>query len=302
MPTKNTSVDFDNLIKLYLKGEGIEKLARNFHISTNRIKSVFIERGVKLRSIKERHAIVGKKCAAFNIANDPLPSDVIVKRYIAGESENALAKAYGVSRTMIRTRLIRSGITIRSYSAANLLKASQMTPEERKANSAAAHAAVKGMKHTWEQLCCRAQSREGTQGNRSEAELLLERWLIERGIPVIPQKAVGKYNVDLGAFPVAVEVFGGGWHFYKDHVERFNYLFDRGWHIVIVYVNGRLSVLTPGAADYIVSFFQQATSNPTAPREYRVIWGEGKLYAAGGANGYELSRVVPRRTSRRNGS
>lgn len=296
MPAKNTSVDFDNLIKLYLDGESLENLARDFHVSVDRIKLVFVERKIKLRTATEREAIKRKKVSSFYATRDPLPSLVIVDRYLAGESENALAKAYGVDRGVIRRRLLKHGVEIRGYSAANILKASRETPEERQANSAAAHAAVKGMKHTWEQLCRRAQGKEGTQGNRSEAELLLEKWLIERGVQVIPQQAIGKYNVDLGTYPVAVEIFGGGWHFYKNHIERFNYLFDQGWNIVIVYVNGRKSVLTPGAADYIVSFLQETARNPTMPRQYRVIWGEGKVYAGGSANADELASIVPLRT------
>lgn len=295
MPTKNTSIDFDNLVKLYLDGESLDNLSRDCHVSIYRIKDAIIERGFKLRTKAERQAIIGQKSRARTEINDPDSFGDICARYIAGESENALAKDYGVARNVIRNRLLKHGVEIRSYSAANLLKASQMTPEERQSNAAAAHAAVKGMKHSWEQLCLRAQSKEGSQGNRSQAELLLEKWLIERGVHVIPQKAIGKYNVDLGAYPVAVEVFGGGWHFYKNHVERFNYLFDQGWNIVIVYVNGKLSVLQPGAADYIVSFLQETARNPTVTPQYRMIWGEGKLYAAGSANADELASIVPLR-------
>lgn len=296
MPAKNTSIDFNNLINLYLSGESLENLAHRFRTSVTRIKHEFSLKDVALRTAHERRALIAQKAKTRHIINDPFPSDEIIQRYLDGESENSLAEAYKTSRTTIRRRLTRSGIPIRSYSEANLLKASQMTPEERLANAKAAHDAVRGYKHTLQQLEKRAFSRQKNRSNQSAAEKLLEKWLLNRGIPVIVQQAVSKYNVDLGAFPIAVEVFGGGWHFYKNHIERFNYLFNRGWSIVIVYVNGKLSPLTEGAADYIASFFQETTSNPSTGCQYRVIWGEGKLYAAGGANGNELASIVPLRS------
>lgn len=296
LTAKNTSVDFDNLVKLYLNGESLDNLSRDFHTSVQFIKDTFAARGVKLRTNAEREAIKIQKRIARITANDPASFADIGPRYIAGESENALAKSYGVSRNVIRARLLKQGIEIRGYSAANLLKASKESPEERRANAAAAHEAVRGSTRSYESLVQAALTREGIVNRRSHAEILLNTWFIERGVVFTPQKAIGKYSVDFGAYPVAVEIFGGGWHFYKDHIERFNYLFDHGWNIVVIYVNGRISVLTPSAADYIISFLQETTSNPTAPRQYRVIWGEGKLYAGGSADANELASIVPLRT------
>jgi hypothetical protein len=94
------------------------------------------------------------------------------------------------------------------------------------------------------------------------------------------QKAVGPYNIDIAAKPIAVEIFGGHWHGSGRHVarapKRFRYLLDQGWPFVIVWADARHAPLTPDAAQYIVTFAEFVRSHPTARREYRVIWGTGE--------------------------
>jgi hypothetical protein len=120
--------------------------------------------------------------------------------------------------------------------------------------------------------------------------------LAERGIDSIAQRAIGVYNVDLAALPVAVEVLGGGWHSIKTvHAERTPYILDEGWHLVMVWDYEGRSSLGPGAADYVVAFLDEVRRNPPATCQYRVISGQGKLLAACGREDNEFPLVPPPR-------
>lgn len=294
MTRKIPPADMDNAIKAYLSGLNTEEASELFGFTAGPLVRELKARGL-LRNKEERKFVRCRNISKTRMANNPFRVDEISARYLAGESVNSLAKFYNTSRSVITIRLKHAEIELRGQTTANQLRAALTPAEEHIRRAENAHAAIRGVKRTENELIQRAQTRELRPSNVSQAEILLAQWLTERGVSVIPQQAIGKYNVDLGTHPIAVEVFGGGWHFAKNHIERFDYIFNAGWHVLIVYVSGRLSVLTPGAADYIVSFLQETTANPTAPREYRMIWGEGKLYTAGSANSYELASIVPHR-------
>lgn len=213
-----------------------------------------------------------------------LNPDDLVRKYLSGQSEYALAREYGVSRIPIRRILREQGITPRSYSAAGLIRASKMTPAERKAQASAAHLAATGRSKTFAEQCLAAQTRQENGSTISANERILAALLLERGLAVIHQQAIGPYNCDLGADPVAVEVFGGHWHWMGDHLsntpKRFHYLLNAGWHILTIPVTNS-SPLTPAVADYIVTFVEQARRHPTTRREYRVVWRAGEFVTTG---------------------
>jgi len=224
-----------------------------------------------------------------------LDTNDIIRRYTGGESEKALADALGVSRPTIRRRLLEAGVKPRGGHESALLIWQQRPLDERPGIYAAAHAASRGKVQTVEHRTKIATTR-ATLWNRyiTPGEDRLWHMLRDRGLYANPQQAVGPYNCDLGAWPVAVEIFGGNGHWYGRHIERtaerFHYLFERGWHIIVVHT-GPDYPLDPVAADYIVAFHKQASSNPAAVREYRVIRGNGQLRAAGRADDDEFSIV-----------
>lgn len=124
------------------------------------------------------------------------------------------------------------------------------------------------------------------------------------GVETTLQKAIGPYNADLAAYPVAVEIFGGNWHARGRHAARFpdrvRYFLDQGWNLVIVWVLDRRRwqsaiPLTPAAADYIASFVQLTRRDPSTRGQYRVIWGDGKEAATDGLDLNELALVPSRR-------
>src|SRR5260370_26203735 len=120
------------------------------------------------------------------------------------------------------------------------------------------------------------------------------------GIESTPQKAIGIYNCDLAVDSIAVEIFGGGWHGYGRHkgrsLKRFNYLFNLGWNVVIVWIDGRRYPLSILAAQQIHSFTQLASSNPALRGQYWVIRGDGKLVASGSSDGNDRALIEAFRT------
>lgn len=193
----------------------------------------------------------------------------IVRRYLAGESELALSRAFGIARGSarhgIRKRLLDAGIQPRNMSQALRNRLAKLTSEERKAISENGVSAIRGKPQSEEVLAKAARGVEERQVNRSPYELDLCNRLAARGIRYEPTKAIGRFNVDI-AIPdsrVAVEIFGGSWHTTGRHAARFrrrcDYLLQRGWLPVIVWVgliNHQTYPLTDQAVDYIISVCQ----------------------------------------------
>jgi hypothetical protein len=177
-----------------------------------------------------------------------------------------------------------------------------MTSIQRKAQVAAANLAATGRTRTESEMCLSAISREANaDAHASGYELRLFDLLRARGILCQKQVAVGPYNCDLAFSPVAVEVWGGGWHFGGRHMartpKRFRYFMDRGWHIMAVVVNDRFP-LTAAVADHVAAYIKQARREPTRVREYRVVWGAGQFTTRGSAEDDEITVKKPFACSR----
>lgn len=230
-----------------------------------------------------------------------LPVDDVVKSYIAGESCNSIAKRYEVSRRAVDRVLGLAGVTMRTQSESETIKWSKMTEEQRAKQTAAAHDAARGRIVSFEEKCKRAQTNQYTLPNVSSYELQLMEMLDIKGIEYVPQFAIGPYNCDIAIHPVAVEVWGGGWHFSGHHLartpDRFRYIMNAGWFILALVVDDTFP-LTPAVADYVDAFVQEASGCPTELREYRVVWGAGE-FTTGGYSDDDHITVVPPFTNRR---
>jgi very-short-patch-repair endonuclease len=171
-----------------------------------------------------------------------------------------------------------------------------MAPEQRAAQVADAHTAARGSKRTLEQLVEHARALERIGGHDSPAEALMAEWLAERGEPSVPQKAIGKYNVDLAVAPVAVEILGGGWHSVKKtHAIRTPEILNAGWHLAFVWNYEGRSALTEQAADHVVAWLNEVRRDPPAIGQYRVVSGDGELLAAGRADDPQFALEPPPR-------
>lgn len=293
MTAKASDTNFSNAVKDYVAGESIEVCAARWHTSVERLTDFLKTKGL-LRDRNSRYAVIGKKITAAALTKLSLPISEIVDRFNAGESVNNLAKSYGVSRRAIEARLKSVDVVLRGQYEANILALSQIPHDDLVRRIGVAQEATRGVKHTSIHRAKIAKTRELRGLYVSPTETLLASWLVDRGISVIQQKAVGPYNVDIATFPVAVEVLGGSWHANKPtHPTRSKYIFDAGWHLVFVWVHAKRNPLTPAVADYIVAMLQEVSSDPTAIREYRVIRGDGKELSRGSADADNFTIVVP---------
>lgn len=286
MPTKPNSFDADDIVRRYVAGTSQMELRKTFGVSDLRIRKCLEAAGVHIRTNAE---------ARIGLERVTVDAKAIVSRYLAGESEKALAEAFNTSRPTIRKRLVDAGVTPRNRSEGMYTRMAQTTQEERQRLSAAAHDAVRGSKRTRESVVEAARRREGRiNGSVSPAELLLADMLHERGVEVIHQKAVGPYNVDLAAGSVAVEVLGGGWHRSKRHGERLRYLLDSGWDVIYIWDDGAKGFpLGPGAAEYVISHLEFREGDPSTPRGYGVIRGTGEVLAGGRVDRDDIPDVLP---------
>ena len=227
----------------------------------------------------------------------PANLDDLISKYRSGMSEKQIAGELGVSRTCIRRILIENRVHIRSQSEAEAVKWAAMAPDARAAQVAAAHAASRGRTATADERERSAIAREARGIElASHLELRLSALLAQRGIQVVHQKAVGRYNCDLAAGSIAVEVFGGNWHFSGHHLaraeKRCRHLFDCGWHVLIV-VHTTADPIGPGAADYVRAFLDKSGRDPSGIRQYRMIRGGGELLAACGADSDHIPHIPP---------
>lgn len=204
-----------------------------------------------------------------------------VRAYAAGESEQSIARRLGVARATLRKRLIAAGVSLRGRGDAMTVRMGRASPEERQRLVAAAHKARRGARDPLERLELRARSAERTVHKQGPYERRLIELLADSRLPIIPQKAVGKYNLDLAIGSVAVEVHTATNHPFKrlDLRERTNYLTDRGWDVLYVWVGH--GVITKDTAHHVVAFVQEAERQPSARRQYRVIRCSGEVVTSG---------------------
>lgn len=226
--------------------------------------------------------------------------DNIIRRYHAGETQSEIAATYGVRQASISTIIRNAGAQI-SRGEAMRRRLARMTPAERSELASAAHDAVRGMVRTSEDLSKRAVGKQRNLSHATDEEIALADELRRVGLAVNPQQAVGKYNVDIGAFPVAVEVFGGGWHAHGRHLarlpERVKYIADSSWNLLIVWVRGGTRIDIPAVAQDALAYHERSSSDPTFRRQYRVIRGTGKFYSAGCVDDDKLA-LIPTTISR----
>lgn len=268
----------DHAIKLYLAGEPVEKIKADCGVSAT-----------LLQRIRERRGIPTRPRVA-------VPGEAIVSAYESGASEYGLSRQYDVSRGTIARILRDAGVARRDMSEAGKVRNEHLSVAERKRQTAAANRSAR-MRRTPEIDKFRHALQVEQRGDHdSPGEAHLAELLNQRGVNTAAQRAIGVYNVDLAALPVAVEVLGGGWHSIKTvHTERTPYILDEGWHLVMVWDYEGRSALGPGAADYLVAFLEEIRRNPPATCQYRVIAGQGELLAARGREDNEFPLEPPPR-------
>lgn len=275
-PYRTSAAELDRAVELYLAGKSGAEVSRTCGVTTSVLSRELRKRGIPARS---------------NRAD--LPATGIVAAYLDGESELSLAQRYQISRDAIRRTLLESGTPIRDRSHAQANRLAKLSDEERLRLAQAAHDAARGRKVPAEELFRRAQQREQNLSHASKREFDIGKHLRGNSLAVVPQKAVGPYNIDFAVGSIAVEVLGGNWHAYKpEHAQRTPHILNAGWHMLFIW-DLKKAPLCIEAADYVIAWAQQASGNPSTVRQYRVIRGDGKLMASGSADDQHFPLVPP---------
>lgn len=261
--------DPSHVIELYKSGLTCKKIASQLGV-----KDVTVSNALK------RAGILVKR-QPFKI--DYLPEQEITDLYTSGNvSEFALSKRYGVDRSTIHKIILAHGITPRTQSETERIKWARMSPEQRVAQVAAAHQATLGRKHTEEERHKMALAQFISKKHTSPIEQELIKLINDRGISCEGQFPVGRYNLDIAIHipPIAVEIFGGGWHGYGHHkaifLERTEYLLNNGWSVLVIWINTKRHPLRTAVCDHIIAFMDELSSNPTARGQYRMVFGDGE--------------------------
>ena len=288
MPLKPSPINLDDLYRLRLAGESIERIAAYFHTTKPRIRNLLVTEGLPLR------------CRA-----DELPYEHIMSLYASGSSSAAIATQYSCSIFTILGILRKHGIAIRDGSSARTLAASQQTPEQRQARARAAHMACTGRHRTPEELMHLALCKERRGTFDSPDEQRLYELLVSIGLVMRPQVASGPFNIDLAAYPIAVEICGSGRFVAGEmrtrYLRKFRHLLNEQWLVVVVWATWDGQTHCPidiDAAHHIAALMQESRLNPPIGREYRMIGSHGELLAVGSRDTDQLPFVVPSRASK----
>ena len=253
--------DWAALYRRYEAGETSNQIAASLGIGSTTLRRYWERAGYDLRPTgrPQRH-----------------PGEAELRRLYVDEqrSSEEIGPLLGVNPATVRHWLQAMG-ALRSGSEAHRVRNAHLTPEQRRLNAQAAHDAVRGRKAPFDELCTRAQTREREQLGVSDYDRQLAAWLEAAGMTTVLGKAIGPYNVDIASAPIAVEVFGGAWHYGGRAAarwpKRIRYLLDQGWSVVVVWVEVPQYPLTKAAAEYICRFAQETHQES----QYRVIRGTG---------------------------
>src|ERR1041385_218960 len=291
MALEAPAADLDQLVEQYLSsGESAKRLAVARGWSIRQVTEYLRERGV-LRTKADISRLRGKGARP-----DLAP---FLDEYGRGATTSELAQRAGVVRSTMIHWLKDAGADIdRSHAAVR--RNARLTAEQRIRMAAATSACHRGVPKSEAALARRALTRQQRMVQVDPQERALVEMLRARGIDgIVQQKAIGRYNCDIAAAPVAVEVFGGNWHAYGQHgarlLRRTRDILDAGWSVLLIWANSVHHPMTEAAADEAAAWIELARSNPSFGRQYRVIWGTGQFIAAGRPEDDELT-LEPART------
>ena len=284
------------IVRLYNDGISQTNIAIKLDITKGIVYDIITRNNIKTRTRTEQ--LILDETSRENISE----SDII-SMFSDGIGIRGIYERLNVSIACVNACLAKHGVKTRNRSEQQFARMARATDDEIAHLVKKAHDATRGRKATNGELIKRAltlESRPSTFDSKGERDLAA--MLLDRGINTIPQKAIGRYNCDLAAYPVAVEVFGGHWHWHGDHLarteERVNYMLNQGWTVLMV-ANTETYPITNEVADYISSYIERFRSDPTIACEYRVIWGAGKFTTCGGLNDENFS-IKPPFTNARN--
>ena len=266
--------DIDNLCAAHLSGKTLDDIRKTFGIGKVRITQILRSRGYTIRKGKRPFI----KCRKNIALNDNIIED-IATRYLAGASANGIAQTLEITRNAVHRALTTKGIPQRSNAEANRLMMSKRSPAENAKNTIVAHDTVRGVAQPDEVVRQRAIRCQLSTAHTSPEEIRFACLLKERGLTIIQQKAVERYNIDIAVLQgrIAVEICGGG---YSKEVKanfrkRLDVLINNNWTPIMIAVSAKRP-FTQAAIDYVIAVSQVFCKNPTLVRQEHVITGHAQ--------------------------
>lgn len=267
MPRKWTQEKRDYIIELYLSGLTQREVAEKVGSEQKQIGHVLRQAGVSRSNSKAQLLSWEKGRVAYQYRED-VPIVKIISDYKAGKPITKIAEEIGLDSGIVRHRLIENRITLR-------------TAEE-------AYALIDREKSA----TLRAESRSRKTG---WGEDVIQGWLEERGESPDPQLPVGTKNIDLAISPIAVEVWFATDNPFKSPYcrERIEYLANRGWTSLYIWIMKRTKVLLPVVADKVVALVKQSRRYPSVLSQHWVIRGCGEYAATSSFDLNDITFIPP---------
>src|SRR5574343_2066919 len=267
----------DHAVEMMRQGKRIPEVCRITGISLSVLYRTAAERGIST--------------ARVNVGAS-LDADSILASYRSGVGCVGIARKLGVSATVIARLLRKLGVHIRNRSEQQQARMDNSTPEQIAHLTRNAHAATKLRKKTDDEIRKMAATRfrNGTV-KTSALEEAFDEFMRNRGHNGLRQTPVDKYNADFIFENVAVEIFGGCWHWTGDHLarskDRIKAFLDSGYHLIIVAC--RSGGIRPVCADKVISLLNEFRRNESAIRHYRMISSNGDEVIRGSSEGDNLT-------------
>ena len=229
--------------------------------------------------------------------------DDLIRRYLAGESVNQLARELGIARTPLTKRFKEAGVKIRSRSDAQRAKWQVLDAGERAdlvaRTCTPAWNGRRGQTDTAAAKEKRCLTRFRNQLHIAVREEMLAAELAKRGLDILQQYPVAGYNVDIALHEslIAVEIHGG----FEDrpgrttHGERAKDILDCCWAVVYVIHYGPNKWAWPFipdvVAEQLVAFAERASRDESVYGKYGMIRSDGKGPARTECDFYGLPRI-----------
>jgi very-short-patch-repair endonuclease len=232
---------------------------------------------------------------------NPGDIDLIIAAYDDGIGIRGIAEQFNVSPRPIERIVLESGRKLRNRSEQQFARMGRATFAERKALAAAAHAAKRGRPNSETAQLKMAAARCRRVGPLEAAVL---ESLEQAGIDCEQQFPIGKYNCDLlckidpwtTTPSIAVEVWGGGWHFHGKHRDRFpertKYILGSGYSVAFLAIMNEF-IWNDRAAENLITHLDALSRLPAGICQYRMIWGDSDYVTIGGLDDVEKALITP---------
>lgn len=268
MTAKTPAADIAHCVELLRQGKKVNEIVRITGVSRSVCYRAARANGIDT-SRKPRH--------------ESIDAEKVIAMFHAGRGSAGIGKEFGTTGAVINRLLADHGIKPRSRSEQQQARMDNASPEEVARLTRKAHAASRGRVKSEDEIRKAAASRFASQSSRSSyLEETFDELMRERGYHGIRQFAIDKYNADFLFGNVAVEIFGGIWHWNGLHAaraeERIKTILDHGFHLIII--AARSQGVSPETADHTVALLDELGRDESAIRHYRMIASNGQLAIA----------------------